>query len=184
MGVSRKSKRVIPLAQLLIKQLIGASQDSNREFITLIPAICADRSRIPPTLIYKSESGAIMDTWLDNFNNGNEITYFAATQKGWSNENIGIYWLEHIFDRHTKEKAGNHRRLLIVDGHNSHLNMRFINYADQNRILLTFLPPHSTHRLQPLNIGLFGPLANYYTQEIDRFVAKYQSYVTISKRHF
>ncbi len=62
--------------------------------------------------------------------------------------------------------------------------MRFINYTDQNRILLTFLPPHSTHRLQSLNVDLFGPLANYYTQEINRFITKYQDYMTISKRHF
>ncbi len=61
---------------------MGASQDDNREFITLIPAICADGSRIPPALIYKSESGAIIDTWLDDFDDGNEIAYFGATQKG------------------------------------------------------------------------------------------------------
>src|SRR6266536_2497254 len=83
-----------------------------------------------------------------------------------------------------KEKAGNHRRLLIVDGHNNHLNMRFINYVDQNRILFAFLPPYLTHRLQSFDVGLFRPLANYYTQEIDRFVAEYQGYITISKRHF
>src|SRR6266536_4709128 len=126
---------------------MGASQDGNRMFITLIPVIYVDESRIPPALIYKSESGAIIDTWLDDFDDGNKITYFTATQKGWSNENIKIYWLKHIFNRHTKEKAGNHQRLLIVDDHNSHLNMRFINYTDQNRILFVFLPPHSTHRL-------------------------------------
>jgi len=135
-------------------------------------------------LIYKSESGAIMDTWFDDFDDGNEITYFAVTQKGWSNENIGVYWLEYIFDRYMKEKVGNHRRLLIVDGHNSYLNMRFINYTDQNRILLAFLSSHLTHRLQSLDVGLFRPLANYYTQEINRFVVKYQGYVTISKRYF
>jgi len=61
-GVLRKSKRVISLAQLLIKQLIDANQDGNREFITFIPVICADGSRILLTLIYKNESGAIMDT--------------------------------------------------------------------------------------------------------------------------
>ncbi len=167
-----------------MKQLIGASQDGNREFITFIPTICADGSRIPSALIYKSESGAIMDTQLDDFNNKNKITYFAVTQKGWSNKNIGVYWLEHIFDRYTKEKADNHRRLLIVDGHNNHLNIRFINYADKNRILLTFLPPHLTHRLQLLNIGLFGPPTQYYTQEINHFITKYQDYITVSKRHF
>lgn len=172
------------MVQLLHKQLMGASQDGNREFITLIPGICADGDRIPPTLIYESESGDLMDTWLDDYNEEEEIAYFATSQKGWSNENIGVYWLEHVFDRQTREKAGHHRRLLIVDGHNSHLNLRFINYADQHPILLVFLPPHSTQRLQPLDVGLFGPLANYYTQEIDRFIAEYQGFVTISKRHF
>src|SRR6266536_2728002 len=34
------------------------------------------------------------------------------------------------------------------------------------------------------NVDLFRPLAQYYTQEIDHFVAEYQGYITISKRHF
>jgi len=109
---------------------MGVSQDGNREFITFILVVCVDGSRILFVLIYKSESGAIMDTWLDDYDDENEIAYFAVTQKGWSNENIGVYWLEYIFDRYMKEKAGNYRRLLIVDGYNSYLNMRFINYAD------------------------------------------------------
>ena len=141
---------------------MSASQDGNRENITLMATICADGSRIPPALIYQSESGLIQDTWLDDFDENGEVAYFAATQKGWTNENAGLYWLKHVFDRHTKAKAGNHRRLLIVDGHNSHVNMRFINYCDQNHILLAILPPHSTHRLQPLDVGLFAFLAQYY----------------------
>jgi DDE superfamily endonuclease len=92
--------------------------------------------------------------------------------------------LKHIFDRHTKNLAGHYRRLLIVDGHNSHLNMRFIDYADNHRILLVFLLPHFTHRFQFLDIGLFASLADYYTQQINEFVAKYQGYVSISNRHF
>jgi hypothetical protein len=62
--------------------------------------------------------------------------------------------------------------------------MRFINYCDQNRILLAILPPYSTHRLQPLDISLFGLLAEYYSQEVDRFIANIQDFVSISKRHF
>jgi hypothetical protein len=58
-----------------------------------------------------------------------------------------------------------------VDSHNSYVNMRFINYCDQNRILFTILPPYLTHRLQPFDISLFRSLAEYYNQEIDRFVA-------------
>jgi DDE superfamily endonuclease len=144
-GLARKCKRIMTTAQLLMKQLMGASQDGNRENIILMTIICADGSRISPGLIYQSEAGLIQNTWLNDFDENGEVAYFAVTQKEWTNENVGLYWLEHIFDRHTKIKAGNHRCLLIVDGHNSHVNMRFINYCDQNRILLTILPPHSTH---------------------------------------
>jgi hypothetical protein len=62
--------------------------------------------------------------------------------------------------------------------------MRFINYCDQNRILLAIFPPHSTHRLQSLDISFFGFLAEYYSQEIDRFIANVQDFVNIFKRHF
>jgi hypothetical protein len=96
--------------------------------------------------------------------------YFAISEKDWNNENMGIYWLQHVFDRYTKLIAGFYRYLLIVDDHNSYINMRFINYCDQNRILLAIFFSHSTHRLQFLDVGLFGFLAEYYSQEIDRFV--------------
>jgi hypothetical protein len=61
-GLVRKCKRIVAAAQLLIKQLMGASQDGNRENITLMATICADGSRIPPGLIYQSEASLIQDT--------------------------------------------------------------------------------------------------------------------------
>jgi hypothetical protein len=62
--------------------------------------------------------------------------------------------------------------------------MRFINYTDRNNILLIFLLSHSTHRLQPLNIDLFGSLTQYYIQKINRFIFEIQDLVNIIKRHF
>ena len=34
-------------------------------------------------------------------------------------------------------------------------------------MLVLCLPPHSTHLLQPLDVGLFGPLQHAYPEEID-----------------
>ena len=62
--------------------------------------------------------------------------------------------------------------------------MQFIDYADRHRILLVILPPHSTHRLQPLDICLFSPLSTFYTQEIDRLLFESQGLVQITKRDF
>jgi DDE superfamily endonuclease len=71
-----------------------------------------------------------------------------------------------------------------MDGHNSHVNLPFINYVDANRILLAVFPPHSTHRLQPLDIGLFSPLATFYSQGIDRLLSESQGLTRITKRDF
>jgi hypothetical protein len=90
-GISRKCKRIVALAQYLAKQLLDMSQNENREFITLIPAINTLEMHIPPALIYQSESSALMDTWLDDYDTQELTAYFATSEKGWSNENMGMH---------------------------------------------------------------------------------------------
>ena len=62
--------------------------------------------------------------------------------------------------------------------------MPFIEYTHANRILLAVFPPHSTHRLQPLDVGLFSPLANYYSQAINRLLHESQGFCSLTKRDF
>jgi hypothetical protein len=71
-----------------------------------------------------------------------------------------------VFDRSTKAKARSSYRLLVLDGHGSHLSMDFINYCDQNKILLMIYPPHSTHTLQPLDVVMFGRLSSAYSSQL------------------
>jgi DDE superfamily endonuclease len=61
-----------------------------------------------------------------------------------------------FFHRYTKGERVRHR-LLIINGYSSHINMSFISLADSLRIILQVLPPHTTYRLQPLDVGLFQP---------------------------
>ena len=134
-----------------------ASEDGNREFISLLACICADGTTLPPSLIYKGDSGDLRNTWLEDWFPEQEA-HFTSSPNGWSSHALGLNWLTTVFDRYTKSKAGNRHRLLIVDGHSSHVNMAFINECDRLRILLMILPPHSTHRLQPLDVSLFKPV--------------------------
>jgi len=48
--------------------------------------------------------------------------------------------------------------LLRYDGHNSHILAEFVGYCLQSLIKLILLPPHSSHLLQPLDVGVFSPL--------------------------
>ena len=99
-------------------------------------------------------------------------------------DELGLQWLQKVFHPHTKDKAGNRRRLLVVDGHSSHVNLKFITWADRQRIILLILPPHSTHRLQPLDVSLFSPLATAYSNQITKLMSDSFGMVSMSKREF
>jgi hypothetical protein len=96
-------------------QILGASQDGNREFISLLACISANGSFLPPTLIYKGDSNDLQDSWIEDFNES-EVAYFAASSSGWTSDSLGLQWLERVFNRHTKEKAGRSRRILLLMG--------------------------------------------------------------------
>ena len=62
--------------------------------------------------------------------------------------------------------------------------MEFIEYCSQNRILLAVFPPHSTHTLQPLDVGLFSPLSTAYSSELTRHQHRSQGYLSVKKADF
>lgn len=125
-----------------------------RDFISLLAGISAAGKSLPPALIHSGEAHCFQDSWIEDFK-PTDKAYFATSLNGWSNEKLGLSWLKHVFDPCTKKTAGLKRRLLIVDGHSSHINMRFTDECDKMRILLLILPSHSTHRLQPWMFRFF-----------------------------
>jgi hypothetical protein len=57
-------------------------------------------------------------------------------------------------------------RLLILDGHESHLNQDFKDYCMENKILTLCILPHSSHILQPLDVVCFSPCKRKYSQRV------------------
>lgn len=185
-GFLSKAKRIFTKDWFESNNLIGNIQDGSREWITLVATLCADGSSLPPALIYMAKSGDIQDAWVQDLDHTVHQAYFASSPSGWTNDNLGFEWLTKVFDRETKSKARQSRdwRLLIVDGHGSHINMRFLDWCLDHHIMVAVYPPHSTHRLQPLDVSLFSPLAIYYSQELDAFIHRCQGLSNITKRDF
>ena len=52
----------------------------------------------------------------------------------------------------------NERCILILDGHTSHTGVDVLTYAKEHKIDLLCIPPHTSHRLQPLDTHWNGPL--------------------------
>jgi DDE superfamily endonuclease len=156
-------------------------QDGNREFISLLACICADGTALPPALIYQGVSNDLQSTWIDDLNE-QEKAYFTSSVNGWTCNELGLAWLRR-FHEDTRHK-GNRRRLLILDGYLSHINMAFIALADSLGILILVLPPYITHRLQPLDVGLFSPLAKAYTKRLNAYTYGGLGWVSMTKRLF
>jgi len=164
-------------------KIIVVKQDGSREFISLLASICADGTKIPLALIYKGASGDLQDSWLDDLKEG-EYAWFTSSTNGWSSNALRLAYLTQVFDPTTRAKAGRGRRLLIVDGHSSYVNMEFIRTYDRLKILLLILLPHSTYRLQPLDVGCFLLLSTCYSTEINRLLDSSEGISSLTKRTF
>jgi hypothetical protein len=97
-----------------------------------------------------------------------------------------LMWLRELFDPESAEIIGdmNLPRLLIFDGHGSHITYDFVEYCIQRNILLLCLPSHSTHLLQPLDVGLFGPYQHFNGQAVDNYMRSSQGIEGIKKAVF
>ena len=137
-------------------------QPGDREWATVIQGICAAGYAIPPFIIYKGR--VHISAWYEEA----DIPYdwkLSVSENGWTNNNLGLEWLKH-FDEHTKTRQVGVYRLLILDGHESHLNQGFKDYCHVRKILTLCMPAHSSHVLQPLDVVCFSPLKLKYSQRV------------------
>ena len=81
------------------------------------------------------------------------------------------------------DKSGKYR-LLLLDGHGSHLTEEFLEYCHRHKILVGIYPPHSTHTLQPLDVVMFKPLSTSYSKKLGERVFKHKGLVPVKKSDF
>jgi hypothetical protein len=183
LGVTGRSKRVFSREMWEQGKLRSNLQDGSREWITLLATICADGTALDPCIIFQSDAAKVSSAWVEDINQ-DQPAWASASLSGWSNNEIGLSWLQQVFDRETKAKAGRSWRLLITDGHESHTSMDFINYCVRNRIFLAVFPSHATHSLQPLDVVVFKSLSSNYSKELDIFISQSKAMLSVAKRDF
>ncbi|RPA91699.1 hypothetical protein L873DRAFT_1611836, partial [Choiromyces venosus 120613-1] len=57
-------------------------------------------------------------------------------------------------------------RLLLFDGHSSHVNAAFLEFCVSHKIIPYCLSLQTTHQLQPLDVSVFGPYKHQYQKEL------------------
>ena len=149
------------------------AQPGNREWATVIQGVNALGWAIPPFILAEQYHLA---NWYTECNLPADWC-ITTTDNGWTTNTVGLDWIKH-FDFHTAPRRKGRYRLLILDGHESHHSTEFELHCQQNNIITLCMPPHSSHLLQPLDVGCFGPLKQAYGCQIEDLMRMYINHVS------
>jgi hypothetical protein len=97
---------------------------------------------------------------------GNTATCYPS---GWIHLHIFTQWLQHFIK--VLKPCMDDPVILILDGKFSHTrNPDIIEMRRHHGVISVSLPPHSTHKLQPLDFSFMGPFKHYYSMEIKNWM--------------
>jgi hypothetical protein len=153
----------------------GASP--KRTLITAIECISATGNCLDPLVIWPSATHR--SHWTTH---PTPRWHFACTKKGYTNNKINLHWIQHVFDPSTKATANGKPRVLISDGLASHESLDVMTFCYDNNIIPCRLPSHTSHKLQPCDVAVFGPLKTAYREQVERLFRGGAG--TIGKQHF
>ncbi|XP_033229505.1 uncharacterized protein LOC117181046 [Belonocnema kinseyi] len=88
-----------------------------------------------------------------------------AQPNGWMNAELFLKWMKHFvkYSNPTEKDP----ILLILDGHASHKDLDVIEFARKSHVHMLSTPPHTTHKLQPLDRTFMKPFKSSYNDECD-----------------
>jgi DDE superfamily endonuclease/Tc5 transposase DNA-binding domain/helix-turn-helix, Psq domain len=150
------------------------TQPGNREWVTVVQAVNSVGYAIPPFLVVAGKNH--LESWY------NEVDFppewrAGVTSNGWTTNEMAMEWIRHFEEFTTPRKLGVYR-LLVLDGHESHHSIDFEEYCKKHNIVTLCMPPHSSHLLQPLDVGCFSPLKKAYGRQIEELMRQQITHIT------
>ena len=163
-GVSttQKPRKVFAAkGQKQVGKIVSQERGKN---VTAVCCMGAAGQYVPPMLIFpriRAKPSLIAKAPAD--------TIAAYQANGWMSSDIFLQWLKHFvaFVRPSKTAPV----LLLLDNHSSHLQLETLNFAKDNYVEMLSFPPHCSHKLQPLDRTVYGPLKNFYNQACDDWMS-------------
>ena len=141
-------------------------QPGNREWVTAIDCISSSGWSLPPVIIF--EGKVHQSTWYTDTLPLDWV--IGVSENGWTDDKLGLTWLRNVFEKHTAYRTKGVYRLLILDGHGSHITPEFDLFCKDHSIITLCMPPHSSHLLQPCDVGCFAVLKRSYGRQIEGYM--------------
>lgn len=159
-GINTVGSAVKVLAKKGQKQVGLVASGERGTNTTVMCCFSASGNYIPPMFIFKRQR---MTPLLQK--GGPQQAIYCCSKSGWITEDLFVTWLQH-FQKITKCSMSD-PVLLILDNHSSHASLQAYEFCKFNGIHMLSLPPHTSHRIQPLDVVFYGPLKKAINREID-----------------
>lgn len=144
--VVKSSKVVTAIGKKYVYKRTYADRGENH---TMLACVNASGHWIPPMIIFKGVR-ANNDLLKDAIPG----SLIKLSPKGWINSELFLEWFQHFVSSIPPSRPV----VLLMDSHASHISEGVISLAKENEIFLFTFPPHTTHILQPLDVGVYRPL--------------------------
>ncbi len=131
---------------------------------------------LPPYVVYKGAN--VYEAWSQR---GPPGAVYSAMPSGWFDLFTYTDWFK-VFLPHVRRLPG--KKLLICDNLSSHVSLEVITLCRENDIEYVCLPPNSTDKMQPLDVGIFGPMKHHWRQQLRAYSERDPSAKLLQKTEF
>lgn len=139
--------------------------DSSKCSTTVMFAIAADGTRLPPYTVYKAKY--LYEGWKEG---GLPGSMYNRSSKGWFDSELFEDWFRTVALPYFRKLDGT--KVIIGDNLQSHITINVIQECENNDIKFVLLPPNSTHMLQPLDVAYFRPLKASWKRTLEEWKLK------------
>lgn len=160
--VQKPPKIIAPKGKKCIGKVTSAERGT---LVTTCCIICANGNALPPIMVFPRKK--FKDHMIKNTPAG---TLGLASPTGWMNSTLFPDVIKH-FIKHTNSSKEN-PAILIMDNHESHLCIEALDLAKEAGVHVLTLHPHTSGKLQPLDVGIYGPFKVYYNSAIDSWLMR------------
>lgn len=163
-GVTTVQKLPKILAQKGKKQVGGLTSAERGVNVTIVASMSASGHFLSPAFIFPRKR--IKPELMDNAPSGSPA---FPQDKGWMDRDVFLQYMKYFVEqtRPSKERP----ILIILDGHSSHTkSLPVIDFCRENGVILLCLPPHCTHKIQPLDVSYFKSFMTNYDAYLFRWL--------------
>lgn len=153
------------------KKQVGAITSAERgSLVTMCNTVSASGQALPPVFIFPRVN------FKDYMTRGAPVGSLGlAAKSGWMNTELFPEALTHFmkYMNVTRENQA----LLIMDNHSSHISLEVQTLAKANGLTILTFPPHCSHRMQPLDVSVYGPFKRFYNHAVSNWMNSHQGRV-------